>query len=305
MEYQQARVRNLKVKLYKVSLSKGKAIFEQSYSEEAIHKKLFFKRSDISQYLDDFFDTKNDGKYIIKEPIKDIFEEYSSKYDYYSSDQQELEQLLKRYYEEIRDIYMNFKPTEKVQELLLKTKEIAAKLHWIYLPLYPEQTIINSDIIPEENTEEYYNHFHTIEDLYRVIFENREIAWDSLEGDINLNTPMKMRIYSSRWGHNDVYSVKRIMTGWNFKHLSYDVNCSKDGTLAGEKKDGFFSILAHDSIQYPYDGVKYALENLWKTADSTSMSIKELETMLQDIGDWINAVERATKNNQPNWVGYY
>lgn len=200
---------------------------------------------------------------------------------------------------------MNFKPTEEAFGIIQKTKEIAAKLHWIYLPIYPEQTIINSEIIPEENTEEYYNHFHTIEDLYRVIFESGEIEWNSIEGDINLNSPLKMKIYSSRWEHNDIYFVKRTMTGWNFKHLSYDVDCSKDGTLNSMKNDGFYSILAHDSIQYPYDGVKYALETLWKTADSTSMTTKELEIKLQDIGDWINAVEKATKNNQPNWVGYY
>lgn len=304
MEYREARKRNLKVKLYKVSLTKGKAILEQLYSEEAIHKKLFFKRSDIIQFIDEFFDSVNE-KYIIKQNIKEYFEEYSSKYDEYFPDKQDLEQILKDNYEEIRDIYMNFKPTEKAQEIILKTKEIAAKLHWIYLPIYPEQTIINSDIIPEEDIEEYYNHFHTIEDLYRVIFENGEIAWDSLEGDVNLNLPIKLRIYSSRWGHDDIYSVKRTMTGWNFKHLSYDENCSKDGTLNGDKNDGFFRILAHDSIQCPYDGVKYALETLWKSADSTGMSIKELEIKLQDIGNWINAVEKATKNNQPNWVGYY
>ncbi|KAA0560839.1 hypothetical protein F0342_20995 [Bacillus sp. CH30_1T] len=126
------------------------------------------------------------------------FEEYSSKYDHYLADKQDLEQLLKDNYEEIRDIYMNLKPTEKAQEIILKTKEIAAKLHWIYLPIYPEQTIRNSELIPEEETKEYYNHFNTIEDLYRAIFENGGIAWDSLEGDVNLNSLIKMRIYSSR-----------------------------------------------------------------------------------------------------------
>jgi hypothetical protein len=303
MEYKEARIRNLKIKLFKVSISKGKAL-EQSYSKEAIHKKLFFKRSDIEEYIDCFFDANNE-KYLIKPEIKEEFNTYFEKYDQFSIDQQELEGILKINYENIRDIYMNFKPTEEASEKIQKTKEIAAKLHWIYLPIYPEQTIINSEIIPEENTEEYYNHFHTIEDLYRVIFENGEIEWNSIDGDINLNSPLKMRIFSSRWGHFDTYSVKRTMTGWNFKHLSYDVDCSKDGTLNSVKKDGLYSILAHDSIQYPYDGVKYALETLWKTADSTSMSFKELEIKLQDIGDWINAVEKATKSYQPNWVGYY
>ncbi|WP_440970907.1 hypothetical protein ACSS6N_09470 [Peribacillus frigoritolerans] len=303
MEYREARKRNLKIKLYKVSLSKGKAL-DQTYSKEAIHKKLFFKKSDIADYIDCFFDISNE-KYIIKSEIKEEFDRYFEKYNQYSSDQQELEVILKTNYKAIRDIYMNFKPTEDAYEIIQKTKEIAAKMHWIYLPLYPEQTIMNSGIIPEENPEEYYNQFHTIEDLYRVVFESGEIVWNSVEGDINLNSPLKMRIYSSRWGHDDIYSVKRTMNGWNFKHLSYDFNCSKDGTLNSIKEDGFYRILAHDSIQYPYDGVKFALETLWKTADSTSMSIKELEIKLQDIGDWINAVEKATKNNQPNWVGYY
>lgn len=304
MEYGKARIRNLKIKLYKVLLSKGEVILEQNYSEEAIQKKLFFKKTDIMYYLDNFFELDN-GKYSLKQTIKDDFEEYSAKYNLHSSNEQELKILLKKYYEEIRDIYLNFKPTEKAQEIILKTKEIAAKLHWIYLPIYSEQIIISSDLIPEEDVLEYYNHFHTIEDLYRVIFENEEIAWDSIQGDINLNATIKLNIYSSRWGHHDIYSVKRTLVGWNFNHLSYDINCTKDGTVSGKKRDGFFSILAHDSIQYPYNGVKFALETLWEIADSTSMSIKELEIKLQEIGDWINAVEKATKNKQPNWVGYY
>ncbi|UAL47733.1 hypothetical protein K7887_01785 [Sutcliffiella horikoshii] len=303
MEYKEARLRNLKIKLYKVSLSKGK-VLEHSHSIEAINKKLFFKKSDIKDHIESFFNSSNE-KYLIKPEIKKEFDNYFEKYDQYSSEQEELKMILKTNYEYIRDIYINLKPTEEANEKIQKTKEIAAKLHWVYLPIYPEQTIINSGIIPEENTEEYYEHFHTIEDLYRVIYENAEIEWNSIEGDINLNSPLKMRVFSSRWGHYDTYSVKRTMKGWNFKHLSYDVDCSKDGTINSTKEDGLYNILAHDSIQYPYDGVRYALRTLWKIADSTSMSSKELEIKLQDIADWINAVEKATKSNQPNWVGYY
>lgn len=303
MEYRKARIRNLEIKLYKISLSKGK-ILNQIHNKETINKKLFFKKSDINEYINYFFDI-NDNGYSIKQEVINKFNEYSSKYDQYSPNQEELEGLLKENYKEIKNIYMNFEHIQNAQQIINKTKKIAAKLHWIYTPIYLEQTIINSEIIPEENTEEYYNHFHTIEDLYRVIFENGGITWDNLEGDVNLNSPMKMKIYSTRWGHDDVYSVKRTVTGWNFKHLSYDYNCLKDGTVSGDKKDGFYRILEHDSIQYPYDGVKNALETLWEEADSRSMSIKDLEDHLQDIGDWINAVERVTKNYQPKWIRYY
>jgi len=303
MEYREARIRNLKVKLYKISLSKGK-ILNRLYNKETINKKLFFKKSDINEYFNDFFIVKDEG-FTIKQEVIDELEEYFYKYNQNSKEQEELETTLEKNYKEVKDIYMNFKPAENVQSIIAKTKVIAAKLHWIYTPIYSEQVILNSGIIPEINTEEYYNHFHTIEDLYRVIFENAEIAWNSLEGDINLNSPLKMKIYSTRWGHDDIYSVKRTVTGWNFKHLSYDVNCLIDGTLDANKKDGFYRILEHDSIQYPYEGVKYALETLWKEADSSSMSIQDLEKQLQDIGDWINAVEKVTKKSQPKWIRYY
>ncbi|XQY92150.1 hypothetical protein ACNRWW_01460 [Metabacillus sp. HB246100] len=304
MEYRDARLRNLKIKLYKGSLTKGKML-DRHYTKESINKILFFKKSDINEYINVLFDTLDDEEYSIKKEVIGEIEKYFSEYTRYEPELKELEDKLETNYKKIKDIFMNFKPTHNAQEIINETKGIAAKLHWIYTPIYTEQTILNREIIPEENTEEYYDHFHTIEDLYRVIFENKEIAWNSLEGDINLNSPMKFRVYSSRWGHEDIYTVKRTEKGWNFKHLSYNVNCLKNGTISGEKKDGFYAILQHDSIQYPYDGVEYALVTLWNEADTSSMTVKDLEKKLQDIGDWISAVEKATKNYQPKWVGYY
>lgn len=303
MEYSKARMRNLKIKLYKIKMSKGE-LLELSHTKEAINKKLFFKKSDINGYIGDFFNSV-DENYRIKQEVLEELGLYFSYYQQFRAEREDLESLLKSNYKKIKAIYMNFEPTDNAEEIINVTKEIAAKLHWIYTPIYLEQTIINSGIIPEENTEEYYNNFHTIEDLYQVIFENGDIEWNSLEGDINLNSTIKLKIYSTRWGHDDVYFANRTLTGWNFKHLSYDVKCSKDGTVNGEKRDGLYRILEHDSIQYPYDGVKFALETLWEKADSSSMSTSDLEKQMQDIGDWINAVERATKHHQPKWINYY
>lgn len=69
----------------------------------------------------------------------------------------------------------------------------------------------------------------------------------------------------------------------------------------------FYNLEFHEFIllQILPDKVKYALETLWKEADTRSMTVNELEKHLQDIGEWISAVEKATKNYQPKWVGYY
>lgn len=304
MEYKEARFRNLKIKLYKLARSKG-SFYTDNFTKEAINKKLYFKSSDINDFLLDLFIEKEDGKYQVKESIKAELESYLHKYNLYSQEEKELEHVLQKKYIEIKNSYLNFNLTEDTEEILKVAKEAAAKLHWIHLPIYKESIIMNSGIIPENNPEEYYNHFHMIEDLYRVIFENEEIKWDSVEGDLNLNKPMKLRIYSTRWGHDDIYEVRRTITGWNFKHLTYDLNCVKDGSLNGSKKDGLYQILKHDSIQYPYEGVSSALQNLWILADSTEMATKDLENYLQDVGNWINAVEKATKKNQPKWSKYY
>jgi hypothetical protein len=304
MEFNDARRRNLKIKLFKIKLSKGK-IYEQHFTKESINKKLFFKKSDISQFINDFFESSGEEHYVLKKEIQDSFEEFFKKHEEYVEQQEQLEEELDRYYKQIKNIFLNFEPSSKAQNLIEEAKDIAAKLHWLYLPIYPEQSMINSDLIPEEDVHEYYSHFHMIEDLYRVIFEDAEIDWNNIEGDINLNTSMKMKLYSVRWGHDDIYSVMRTVDGWTFKHLSYNLSCDIDGTIKNKERSGFYKILDHDSIQYPYDGVKYALESLWKEADKESMTVQDLQKKLQEVADWISEVEKTIKLHQPTWVGYY
>jgi hypothetical protein len=304
MEFKDARRRNLKIKLFKIKLSKGN-IFEQHFTKESINKKLFFKKSDITLFINDFFESCGEEHYILKKEIHENFEEFFKKHEEYFEQKEELEEALEGYYKKIKNIFLNFEPSSNAQKLIEEAKDIAAKLHWLYLPIYPEQSIINSDLIPEEDVLEYYTHFHMIEDLYKVIFENGEIEWNNIEGDINLNMSMKMKLYSVRWGHDDIYSVMRTVDGWNFKHLSYNVSCDIDGTIKNKERSGFYKILDHDSIQYPYEGVKYAFESLWKEADKDSMTVQDLQKKLQDIADWISEVEKTIKLHQPIWVGYY
>lgn len=168
------------------------------------------------------------------------------------------------------------------------------------VPIYPEQYIANSNIIHEESLKEYYDHFHPLEDLYRYIFEGSKISWKSTYGDINLNKEISMEIYTTRWGHYDNYRIKRTLDGWGISGLhSGNVKCAKDGEGA------LTDLLKHDSVCYPEEGLKYAMELLWNEADSTEMKMEELRRKISDIAEWINEVEKVTHQYQPEWCNYY
>ena len=74
--------------------------------------------------------------------------------------------------------------------------------------------------------------------------------------------------------------------------------CKKNG------EGGLFMNLEHDSVFYPKDGVQYALEKLWEDADEGEIDFEELKKRVQQIADWISAVEKSI-NAQPEWVYYY
>ncbi|WP_290750154.1 hypothetical protein [Exiguobacterium sp. UBA3968] len=301
--YQQARVRNLKMKMIKSHIEDGFDL-SNKLTDEDLKRIFYFKASDIINFKTELIE---DG--FIKESIQSELQDYIEKHK--SID--ELDDKVKVFNETylfIKGYYSYPKRISKDEyfanfDIVLGLVE---ELHWYFLPIFEEQFIINRDLIPEENLTDFYNHFHSIEDLNRWIKSSRK--WKSTQGDLNLNFNLDFRVYSSRWGHDDVYKVKRIPSGWEFSHLSYQsIKCSPNATGVGDKEDekgsGLFGIFRQDSIEVEIDGVKYAFEELWKTADETEMSTKELQMKLNDISDWIGKIERAVKDEQPSWVGYY
>jgi len=119
------------------------------------------------------------------------------------------------------------------------------------------------------------------------------------KGDETLDREMIFSVYSRRWGHNDTYRIKRTVDGWNIEHIAIGGACKKDGTRA------LYQNLNQNYIFYPEDAIKYAMTELWEQADEGLLTLDELQSKLQQIADWINMVEKAVGEGQPDWVNYY
>lgn len=297
MEFKEARKRNVIIKITKCII-KNKILLEEVLSKEEIKEKYYLKQRDIKDYIDEIFSSCN-GKFIIKDEYRKEIETYIEKHNKLKNQKKELINELGKKYSILKRCFSGFNFDDTTFKGELETAVILAeKLHWILMPIYSEQMIINRDIIPENNLLDYYYHFHSIEDLY---FEsiNKGIDYRSVEGDINLNQEIKLNIYTSRWGDNDIYTIKRTIEGWNLSFSIYSGDFDKNGEGA------FFESLEHDSVFFPKEAVKYALELLWNKADSTTMSIDELRYKFSQIAQWISSVEKVSRQYQPEWCNYF
>jgi hypothetical protein len=292
-DLEQARLRNLIIKITHAVIE-DKLDLNINFEDGDVFKKLYFKRSDLEIHRKDIF--KNN---FILEEIKEKVNLYNKKYQ--ESFKYNEEERFKNLYFELDSYFKTHNSDEmKFKQNIKEANDIATRLHWKYLPIYVEQFIVNNGVLPEDQLGYFYNHFHAIEDLYRYIFTDNKIDWKSIDGDINLDKEMVFKVYTTRWGHYDNYTIKRTLNGWFVEHLmanNGDSDKNGDGALL-EKLD-------HDSVAYPTEGVKYALEILWNEADTTEMTVEELQKRLNEIALWIEQVEKVTHEYQPNWCGYY
>jgi len=238
--------------------------------------------SDLELWLEKHINTKDEKHSSMLISLqKQIFEKYD---------------LLSEY---IKGISSN--PDFNFSKVVNETANNISLLHWSFLPVYDAQFISNRGILPEESIEEFYNHYHAIEDFIKYI--QKPDLW-KVTGADNLNQKMSFPIYTNRWGHDDNYYVSRTKEGWHFEFLAHSCKCKKDGTVSTED-DGLYDILDNDGVFYPLEGIKYALSILWTEADETDMSVKQLDKRFKEIGRWISKVNETNYQNQPSWVGYY
>ncbi|QLY81230.1 hypothetical protein [Clostridium intestinale] len=298
MNYEDARKRNLMVKLFKKYLEDSK-LDTLEFEKRDMASILYFKQADINSYILDFFKESSKEKFKIKDDCMEYIIILKSKYDMYIAQNEALKEEYIKLYNILKSCFDTFTIDDKTyNENIGKAIDLATKLHHIYMPIYSEQMIINRGCLPEDETSNYYNHFHAIEDMYYELIGSGK-SWKSVEGDINLDKDMNFKVYTVRWGHEDNYTIRRTYEGWDVRHISMNGKTEKNGTGALENN------LDHDSVCYPKEGIEYAFETLWQEADTTSMSFEELQSRIQDIADWISEVEKATHKYQPNWCLYY
>jgi hypothetical protein len=296
----EARQRNLKIKITSSYVSE-KFKLSEVLSIDKIKILFYFRESDIQNSMKHFFSKKSKG-YTLKDnivtDIKKMEELHNTAIKNFESSKAIYIQMFAEYRENFRKNMMASDSHDNYQTIYKTLSPHFSTLHWGTLPEYNEQIMINRGLLPETSLNEYYNHYHTLEDLYEVLMGILKPD-NSFKGDINLNNKLSFRVFSRRWGHEDNYTIERRVDGWYVGHISINGISNKDGT------GPLLMNLRHDSIQFPEDGVKYALETLWDMADETEMLVVELQNKLQEIADWISAVEKVVGNYQPEWCNYY
>ena len=100
----------------------------------------------------------------------------------------------------------------------------------------------------------------------------------------------KLKGYSRRRGHDETYTIEKTDTGWKVNHIRRNVD---DGNSDKQGIPYLFKVLDQDSINYPADLGEY-MEYLWEQATIKEMSEKEIQEYLDDLGTWIQIVERAS-----------
>lgn len=300
IDKKKVRQRNLLVKLFN-AYTQDNSVLTRSFTQDELRKQLYFKESDIIYNAMGILERDGNVFKLTENTVKKLleFEQFRDKSKKELEANNSIETEFKGIYTKLKSYFAAYMQEKNIYENNMpRAIELAKILHWIYLPIYSEQMIENRGIIPENNLEDYYNHFHSIEDLYYEI-SGLGKKWNSIEGDINLNKELWFKVYTSRWGHHDNYRIKRTSDGWYVEHISINGPSKKNGEGALEAN------LEHDSVVYPKEGVQYALETLWNEADESEMNIEDLQYKLQQIADWISEVEKATHKYQPDWCGYY
>ncbi|MBV6682345.1 hypothetical protein KV679_01425 [Bacillus sp. JRC01] len=305
ISYEDARIRNLTIKISHAILENKSLVFNEELSDEELKDQFFFKESDIHLLRN----LKLEGNQNIFRSIAESAGSFIEEHNKISSDEvDQLKKTIEKEYKEMKSHFESFKVNyDFIKQKLNQLTDASYKLHWYYLPVYDEDFIINRDIIPEKDLNEFYNHYHSIEDLYRYIFEpTKAFDWRSTGGDLNLGYKLDFKVFTCRWGHYDNYTFIRLYNGWKISAMIGAIDCSPNGeAISAKEPSGLYYILNQDSVQYPEDGVKYALSNLWKDADNNEMSLEELQDKLHDVANWISEVEKATHDNQPSWCLYY
>lgn len=295
-----ARRRNLLISIAK-AIKLYDLEFDKVYNQKEIQENFSFRKKDFKYYINEFFIQNREGNYCISDNVKgkilDILKEHNAVISKVNSGKEAFIKTFGRFQEEYQNSNGDNFDFSKLNLLYEKINLIVPILHWGLLPIINEELMIDREIRPEDDVIKFYNDYYMLDALLREVKGEGEKM--TLKGDSNLDIPLDFSVYSRRWGHYDTYRIKRTVDGWDVGYIAINGSCKKTG------ENVLFMNLKHDSIFFPEEGIKYALEVLWNEADETGMSIEELQNKLQQVADWISKMEKTLGENQPDWVNYY
>lgn len=200
------------------------------------------------------------------------------------------EQALKSELDALHQRALNW-PEMELEERLSLFQEMAQAAHDLHMALKQAGKEPRHNKFLKRNrghkpTEvEFYNHLHSIDSLYAYLGDT-DANTDPV--DQTLNMAFEIKIFSRRWGHDDIYRLIRTNTGWQVDHIRGG-NSNKRGEPA------LYDALHGDQINYPHDLPGY-LEWLWERAsdEGEGLSPEAVQAALNDLAEWISACERST-----------
>lgn len=297
-EWNKVRERNIKINIAKQLIANG-IVGTREFTQMELKELFSFKESDVLYVAPNLFDIKEDY-YIMtsafSEFIDKVVQSNVAVKDSLSEAEAEFIRLYGSFRDEAEKDTFRAYAGDKYQKMFDRLKIIIPIIHWGRLPIFNKYLIYNREKNPELEMLEFYEHPDCLNALLNDI-KNQGIVLSN-KSDETLNKEIKFKVYTRRWGHEDVYSIKRTVNGWHCGYIAIRGECKKNG------EGGLFSNLDHDSIFYPKEGVAYAMEKLWEDADDGVIDFDELSERVQQVADWISEVEKSI-NAQPEWVGYY
>jgi hypothetical protein len=294
-----ARSRNLRICIAKEIGRRGSSLNE-TYDIPEIMERFCFCERDVKYLLKTFFRSEGE-RYILnvttQEFVKKALLAHQKALPLLGEAEVVFLKTFGRYCDQLEQTHYYKFDCCQLDSIYKDLHNVIYILHWGRLPIINKYLMINSGKIPENNVVDFYDHYHMLQAMLSDIRGEGEKM--TTKGDETLDKEMTFSVYTRRWGHNDVYNIKRTVDGWNLESSTNGSVCEKDGTGA------LFNTLEHDSVFYPKEGVEFALKELWMQADEGALTLKELQDRLQQIADWISVVERSVGEGQPDWVAYY
>lgn len=295
----QARKRNLCISIVRY-LSEKPEMLESTYELPEITENFCFRKRDIKYYLTDFFCSVEDGRYRLCPDMQKMIEKFLLAHEKALPALDEAKVMfLKtfgRFYRDMEKDKYHF-DVKRLDRIYADLYDTITVLHWGQLPILNKWLMINSRRISEEDVVDFYDHYHMLSAIMCNIQGNEEKM--TRRGDRTLDHEFVFSVFTRRHHTHNRYRIQRTVDGWSAGHISIKGPCKKDGTGA------LTANLTHDSVFYPENGLKHAMSELWEQAEEGELTPDQLQERLQQVADWISAVERAVGEHQPSWVQYY
>lgn len=297
-KWNKVRERNIKINIAK-QLIKFEKVEKRSFTRQDLKELFSFKESDILYVAPSIFDIHGE-QYIMTsifaEFIDKVIRSNKAAKDALSAAEAEYIRVYGSFRENAEKNMYRAYVGDNYQKMFERLKELIPIIHWGRLPIFNKYLIYNREKDPEFEMMEFYDHPDCLKALLNEV-KNKGIILSN-KSDDTLDKKIEFKVYTRRWGHEDAYSIKRTVCGWYCEYFAIQGKCKKNG------EGGLFMNLDHDYVFYPKEGVSYAMERLWEDADEGIIDFNELSRRVQQIADWISAVEKAI-SAQPEWVGYY